>query len=149
MRAVNVTEAKAFVREHRIVLESARGAVPNLAEAIAGKKARGSWWGHPKGNEIYLVTRAMREDPDLLVCRLVDRKVTYVHREVWPALVKLADEIGWDRLARLREVHENGGRHKVIETPFAEWVTPELRSLADELPTGVARDLLQAILPSG
>ena len=144
---MNLTRAKAFVREHGIVLESARGIVPSLAEAIAGEKFRGSWWGHPKGNEIFLVTRGIREDPDHLVCRLLDRKVTYVHRDVWPALVKLADEIGRHRLTKIREVHAEGGRHEIAETPFADWVTPELRSLAKELPAAVARVQLKAILP--
>ena len=149
MGVMNVAQAKAFVRQQGMVLESARGEVPNLAEAIAGAPIRGSWWGHARGNDIFLVTRALRADPDLLVCRLVDRKVTYVHRDLWPALVKLADEIGRGRLARIREVHVDGGRHEVVETPLEDWVTAELRTMADELPTDIARDRLRTILQRG
>jgi hypothetical protein len=36
-------EAIAFVKRHGIVLESARGPVPSLAEAVAGEPIRGSW----------------------------------------------------------------------------------------------------------
>ena len=38
---------RAWVREQGIVLQSARGPLPNLAEWIAGEPIRGSWWGHP------------------------------------------------------------------------------------------------------
>jgi hypothetical protein len=39
----------AFVRQHGVVLESRKGPVPNLAEAVAGTPIRGSWWNHPAG----------------------------------------------------------------------------------------------------
>jgi hypothetical protein len=146
---MNVTEATAFVRENSVVLESARGTVPSIAQAIAGAPIRGSWWGHPKRNDIFLVTRALRENPDVLVCRLVDRKVTYVHRQLWPALIKLADEIGHDRLARIREVHAEGsGQHKVVETPFPDWVDRGTRSLADNMSESAPRRALEVVLPN-
>ena len=50
---MNEKEALAFVEHHAIVLQAARGPLPNLAEAIAGGAIRGSWWGHPKGKEIF------------------------------------------------------------------------------------------------
>src|SRR5205814_8572249 len=43
---MNQKEALAFVERHGIVLQAARGPLPNLAEAIAGGTIRGSWWGH-------------------------------------------------------------------------------------------------------
>ena len=80
---MNVDQAKEYVRKHGIVLESARGSVPNIAEAIAGGPIKGSWWGDPKGDAIFIITRALRDDPDHLVCRLMDGKVTYVHRRIF------------------------------------------------------------------
>ncbi|MGH9658992.1 MAG: RNA methyltransferase, partial [Bryobacteraceae bacterium] len=71
-------QALAFVKASGVVRESGRGPVPSLADAIAGAPIRGSWWAHPKGNEIFLCSRAIRESADVLVCRLVDGKVTYV-----------------------------------------------------------------------
>jgi hypothetical protein len=38
-----------FVETHGVVLEAGQGVRPNMAEAIAGKPIRGSWWGHKKG----------------------------------------------------------------------------------------------------
>lgn len=98
-------QALTFVKTNGVVLESGRGPVPSLAEAIAGKLIRGSWWAHPKGNDIFLCSRAIRKSADVLVCRLVGGKVTYVHRRLWPALVRLAEGFDADRLAAIREVH--------------------------------------------
>ncbi|MCI0380672.1 MAG: hypothetical protein L0215_24060 [Gemmataceae bacterium] len=63
-------QAVAFVTAHGVVLESARGPVPSLAEAVAGEPIRGSYWAHPKGKNIYRCSRAIRESADVLVCRL-------------------------------------------------------------------------------
>jgi hypothetical protein len=97
--------ALAFVKQHGIVLESARGPVPNVAERVAGGPIRGSWWSHRAARAIFRVTRGLRASPDVLVCRLLGGKVTYVHRRLWPALVRLAPELRARRLAALREVH--------------------------------------------
>ena len=48
-------EAMAWLREQGVVLQSAPGPVPNLAEHVAGDRIRGSWWGHPAGHEIFNV----------------------------------------------------------------------------------------------
>ena len=90
----------AFVKRHGVVLQAARGPVPSLAEAIAGGPIRGSWWGHPKGHEIFRVAEAVSASPDVLVCKLVDGKVTYVHRRLWPALVRLAARFQKGQLAK-------------------------------------------------
>src|SRR2546425_7047435 len=92
-------QALAWVKKCGIAVESARARVPNLAHLVAGEPLRGSWWAHPKGNEIFLLSRAIRRSPDVLVCRLVDGKVTYVHRRLWPALVRLAKRFPKERLA--------------------------------------------------
>jgi hypothetical protein len=125
--------ALTFVRRHGIVLESARGPVPNLAETIAGKAIRGSWWGHAKGHEIFLATRAIRRSPDILICRLVGGKITYVHRRLWPALVRLAPRFRRAHLAAVTEVHTKQGRHVVRVVPFPRWVPPEVKRRAAKL----------------
>jgi hypothetical protein len=51
---MTTTEALAFVRRAGVVLESARGPVPSLAETIAGERIRGSYWAHPQGTTIFL-----------------------------------------------------------------------------------------------
>lgn len=132
-------QALAFIRKHGIVLEAAAGSVPSLAAAIAGEPVQGSWWVHPRGQEIFEVTRAVRESPDVLVCRLVDGKITYVHRRLWPALVRSAPGLPADRVAQVREVHAEPGRHRSEDVAFPEWVPAEVTADAAKLAEDVAR----------
>jgi hypothetical protein len=128
-----------FVEKHGVVLESARGPVPSRVEAIAGKTIRGTWWGHPKGRAIFRATRAVRDSSDVLVCRLLGEKITYVHRRLWPALVRLADEIGPRRLDAIREEHTTSGAHKLVTIPFPHWVPSEARKAGNKLSVLEAR----------
>jgi hypothetical protein len=139
-------QALAFVKRHGIVLESARGPVPSLAATVAGELLRGGWWSHPKGNEIFLLSRAIRNSPEVLVCRIVNGKVTYVHRHLWPALVLLAKRFSRQNLAAIKEVHTATGRHKLLVTPFPDWVPKPIRRAADELEEQEATSQLAAIL---
>lgn len=135
-------QALSFVKTNGITLESGRGPVPSLAPTIAGEAIRGSWWAHPKGHVIFLCSRAIRESKDVLVCRLVGGKVTYVHRRLWPALVRLAEQFDAHHLAALREVHTPRGKHKIEITVFPEWVPPEIIRAATNLTAKQAAEML-------
>jgi len=126
-------QALAFIRKHGVVLESAQGPVPSLAESVAGEPVRGNWWSHPKSDEIFAVTRAVRGSDDVLVCRLIKGKVTFVHKRLWPALVRAAGRLPLDHLAQVREVHTNSGRHVIKEVPFPDWVPSSVRAAARRL----------------
>jgi hypothetical protein len=139
-------EALAWVKKCGITLESARANVPSLAEVVAGEPLRGSWWGHQKGNEIFLLSRTIRRSPDVLVCRLVDGKITYVHRRIWPALVSMAGRFSKARLAALNEVHTPAGKHRVLVTPFPRWVPKEVLRAAQQLTEKEAASQLALVL---
>ena len=130
---MNAKQALAWVRECGIAVESARASVPSLAHVVAGKPLRGSWWAHPKGNDIFQLSRSIRDSSDVLVCRLVDGKITYIHRRLWPALVRLAGRFSKHRLAAVKEVHTPAGKHKLLITPFPEWVPKEVLGVAQKL----------------
>ena len=119
-------EALAYVQDRGVVLVSAKGPVPRLTEAIIDERIEGSWWGHPRSRQIFAVLQAVTSSEDVLVCRLVDGKVTLVHRRLWPALVRLAPRFPPDRLAKVREEHTRLGRHVSREIPFPEWVPAEV-----------------------
>jgi len=119
---VTTAEALEFVRMHGVVLESGNGPVPSLASAVAGESIRGSWWAHSRGREIFAATRAVRECPDVLVCRLIDNKITYVHCRLWPALVRISRRFSAAQLRQVSEVHTASGAHRVQEIPFPDWV---------------------------
>jgi hypothetical protein len=145
---VNAAAALRFVEKHGIVLESARHAsVPSLAEAIAGGPIRGSWWSHPQGRAIFAVTRALREAPEVLVCRIVDGKVSFAHERVWPALVRLADKFARKDLARVRETHTASGAHRVENVAFPKWVPEKTSAAAERLSVADARAALEPLLP--
>ncbi len=146
--ALTVTEALAFIRHQGVVLVSAKGPVPRLTEAIIGEPIQGSWWGHPRGREIFAVLDGISDSPDVLFCRLVEGKITIVHRRLWPARGKLAARFPAARLAQVRQEHTDSGSHVNHETPFPDWVPAEvvkeakamreadaLRALGDWLPT--------------
>jgi hypothetical protein len=130
---VTPRQALAFIRKHGVVLEAAQGPAPSLAEVIAGEPVRGSWWSHPKSHEIFAVTRAIRDSDDILVCRLIKGKVTFVHRRLWPALVRAARRLPSDRLSQVREVYTRSGRHVSKEVPFPDWVPSSVRAAARRL----------------
>jgi len=135
-------EGMAFVELHGVVLQAARGPVPSLAEAIAGGPLRGSWWGHPKGREIFRVAEAISESPNVLVCKLIDGKVTYIHRRLWPALVKLAPRFGKEQLARVWNEHTPSGAHRSRRIAFPAWVPAEVMRAAESLSLAEAETTL-------
>ena len=114
-----------WVREQGVVLQSARGPLPNLAAQVAGEPIRGSWWGHSRGHEIFAVLTHVLDSPDVIATRLVDGRITLIHRRLWPALVRVADRFPADRLAAVDEVHTASGAHRTIEIPFPEWIPAE------------------------
>ncbi len=115
-------DAMSYVRKHGVVLVSARGPVLSLVEAIANEPIKGSWWGHPKGRQIFAILESVTDSPNILVCRLVGGKVTLVHRRLWPALVRASGRFPAIRLARVRQEHTPSGHHVNREVAFPKWV---------------------------
>jgi hypothetical protein len=139
-------QALAFVKKHGIVLQAARGPVPSFAEHVAGGPIVGSWWGHAHGHEIFALAEAVSESGDVLVCKLVDGKVTYVHRRLWPALVKLAARFDKVQLAKVDNEHTVSGAHRSVSTPFPNWVPEAVRREAGSLSVADAEQALAKIL---
>jgi hypothetical protein len=139
-------EALDFVKRHGAVLESARGCIPSLAQAIADEPIRGSWWGHPKGNQIYMLLNDVSDSPDVMRCRLVDGKITLVHRRLWPALVKMASAFDSNRLSAVREEHTATGAHRMITVKFPDWVPADARAAAKTISVTEATEQLELLL---
>jgi hypothetical protein len=144
--SVTPKQALAFVKKHGVVLQAARGPVPSFAEYITGEPIKGSWWAHSKGHEIFALASAVSDHPDVLVCKLIDGKVTYVHRRLWPALVKLAARFEQVQLAQVAEEHTKTGAHRSITTPFPKWVPDDVASEAERLSVADAERLFAPIL---
>ena len=131
--------------EHGMLLQSARGPIPNVAELVAGEPINGSWWGHPRGHAIFNILGALDDSPDVVRLRLVNVKIALVHRRLWPALARLADGFTPKQLAALHEQHTASGAHRVTEQPFPEWLPASVARAAAELSV----DDALAQLPAG
>jgi hypothetical protein len=130
MAAASMTRNRVFasLKREGVMLESCHGPVPNLVECIAGEPVKGHWWSHPQSHRIFALTRSVRASPDVLTCRVINGKVTFVHRRIWPALVRLANLFPKDRLAAIQEVHTRTGTHRVITRPFPAWVPNDVKA---------------------
>ena len=140
-------DALAFVQELGVVLVSAKGAAPRLTEAIIGEPIKGSWWAHAHSHHIFAILEAVTESNQILVCRLIDGKITLVHRRLWPSLVRLATRFAPEQLAQVQQEHTPSGRHVNRETPFPKWVPPDVLALAKEVEEREALVALGAWLP--
>jgi hypothetical protein len=147
-RDAAVASALSFIETHGVVLASARGKAPRLIDAIAGETIVGNWWSHPKANAIYDVLERASAAPDVLACRLVDGKVTLVHRRLWPALVRLADRFAPERIAQVNNEHTASGKHVAQHVAFPEWVPADVSRDAAQLDVDDALAALGTWLPA-
>jgi hypothetical protein len=133
-----------LVEKHGVMLASARGAVPNVAEVVAGAPIVGGWWAHPKGKAIFAALSEIDDSDDIRCFKLIDGKITFAHRRVWPALVRLARDgaVATDRLAAVQQEHLPTGEHRNFVTPFPEWVDDVTAKAADKLSLAAAKQLV-------
>lgn len=139
---MTVNKALAFIKKHGVVLVSAKGPVPRMTEVISGEAIQGSWWAHPKSHQIYSVLEEVVASKDILRCRLIDGKVTLVHRRLWPALVRSAKHFSQESLAKVGEEHTAAGKHVSRKIAFPEWVPAEVSKLAAQLSEDEALEAL-------
>ena len=132
--------------DNGMLLQSARGPLPNVAELVAGEPIKGSWWAHPKSGDIFAALNDLDASPDVVRLRLVNNKVTFVHRRLWPALVRTSDQFTAKQLAALHEEHTASGAHRVREDPFPGWVPREVMTAANHLTLDEALTQLPAFL---
>ena len=63
---------------------------PSVVSLVVGGAVKGSWWGHPKGREIYALAEELGAHKDVLAVKLVRGKLTFVHRRLWPMVLSIA-----------------------------------------------------------
>jgi len=79
----------AALKDYGLLLVSDR-AFPSVAGLIAGSPIKGSWWSHPLAHTIFGVNEVLEDHKDVLITKLIDGKVTFVHRTVWPYVFAVA-----------------------------------------------------------
>ncbi|HEY4972301.1 MAG TPA: hypothetical protein VII41_01765 [Steroidobacteraceae bacterium] len=135
-------EALAFIRAHGIVLVSAKGLAPRLTEFIAGEPIKGSWWAHAKGKQIFAVLQLIGASNEILTCRLINGKLTLIHRRLWPALVRAADLFSAYQLAQVHQQHTASGHHMSSEVAYPDWVPRDVLDAAQRLSVEQARSVI-------
>src|SRR5262249_6409396 len=147
-RMMSAADTLAFIEEHGVVLVSGKGPVPRLVEVIVGEPIKGSWWAHPASRRIFAVLQAVEESGELLLCRLVEGKVTLVHRRLWPALARLERRFTRQQLAQIHQEHTASGKHanRVVEVPAwgPESVLAASQRMSDEEAERVLAPVLAA-----
>jgi hypothetical protein len=63
--------------------------LPSVCSLITGSPLRGSWWSHPLAQIIFQVNEQLEDHDDVLITKLISRKVTFVHRQLWSELVTI------------------------------------------------------------
>jgi hypothetical protein len=85
-------EALAMLRGRGVVTLVPAGHAPSLVQEICGGPVRGSWWAHPQNHLIHAIASALEDSPLVLALKLLDGKLTFVHRGLWPALFRFATD---------------------------------------------------------
>jgi hypothetical protein len=130
---LDLIDPVAIVRRSGVVLQSAHGPRPSLAELVAGAPIRGSWWGHPRNHEIFDAINRARSSSAIVATPLIRGKVTLIHRRLWPALVRLADRLDDGALDAMHEEHSYSGAHQANRIPYPAWVPRGVMLLAQAL----------------
>ncbi|MBK7963293.1 MAG: hypothetical protein IPK04_20160 [Bdellovibrionales bacterium] len=71
-----------LLEKHELLLVQDK-AFPNIVTEITCENIVGSWWGHPLANPIYNGLRWLEHNHSILVVKLIDGKVTYVHENLF------------------------------------------------------------------
>lgn len=114
--------------------------LPSVASLVAGEPVRGSWWGHPKGREIFAVLERLEHFDDALCVKLFSGKRTHLHRRHWGALFTIATSgSAWQKggltgaARRLLRKVEGEGRLRIDRIPRSRTDPKERRRAANEL----------------
>ena len=60
--------------------------LPSVVGIITEERVAGSWWLHPRSQEIFRRLGELEAAGDVVATKLISGKVTFVHRRLWPAL---------------------------------------------------------------
>ncbi len=123
---------------------------PNAIQVLTGQFPRGSWWSHPRANDIYDILQSVEHHADLLLAKLLAGKVTLIHRALWPALLTVAtarepwqteglSAVGRQWLASFDEAQATGAAVPPVSRTVAKEMELRLLVFADSVHTPSGR----------
>lgn len=75
---------------------------PNIVSKIVNEKISGSWWGHPLANPIYNGLGWVEHNRNILIIKLIDGKVTYIHESLFADIYSIVSETRDWQLKKLK-----------------------------------------------
>ena len=128
------------------LLLASDAALPSVASLVAQEPIRGSWWAHPRGHDIFQANEQLAAHPDVIACKLISGKVTYVHRSLWHALFAVANSREPWQLSKItpsaRLLLAKVTREEILRTDRL----PEFHSAKSKAPQEAARELEKRLL---
>lgn len=123
---------------------------PNAIQVLTGEFPRGSWWSHPKANDIYDILQAVERHPDVLLAKLLAGKVTLIHRTLWPAVLAVATaREAWQldglspgavqALASLDEAETSGAEPPTLSRTVSKELEGRLLAHGESVHTGTGK----------
>jgi hypothetical protein len=108
--ADELRELRAALAKHG-VLPQHDAELVSATSVIAGENIRGTWWSHAKGHLIFDVLSAIEDE--VASVKILDGKVTLVHRRLFPALAAIGlaserTELHRDAASMLARVEAGG-----------------------------------------
>src|SRR5688500_9569792 len=77
------------LKRHGLLLQQDK-TLPSVVGLITGESLSSSWWSHPKAQQIFACLSKIADREDVLMTRLIAKKVTWVHQRLWPAFLAVA-----------------------------------------------------------
>ena len=60
-----------------------------MVSLVVGHPIKGGWWGHPSGSTIFAESNRLADRADVVVVKLLNGKVTFVSKRLWPHLLAI------------------------------------------------------------
>ncbi|TCA01027.1 hypothetical protein [Rhizobium leguminosarum] len=89
-----MNDARGYLIQNGIIPLSPTKGLVSIVDLILGPGVPGNWWGHQNANLAYNAYSELANDPDIIVMKLVDYKVTLVHRTLWDCIFRVALDNG-------------------------------------------------------
>ncbi len=96
--------AAQWLADEGFVTLSPADELPSIATFVSGEMIKGNWWSHARANEIYNLFQKLSSSPNVVVLKLIDGKVTLVHKRLWPPLLRLVTD-SEQRTKRLKKLN--------------------------------------------
>ena len=115
---------------------------PDVRRIITGNDSKGSWWTDAAAHTIFAINERLSDHPDVLVTKLISRKVTFVHRKLWNRFYSIAtDRDDWQTSGLSKESQSLLNSIDVNGT-----VATNKRGSAKTKPGDLARELERRLL---